>query len=317
MLHLRLHFLYSSLDSRLGLKEKERGLRGLLGEGQLAQGLRLQLPQTIADLRNQKSAELLLRFSQSSGAPKDLVDAAIDATLGDDPEALLEPTKVLCKRLSLNEQVQLATEWAKSGADIGMLLNLTQWGWLSPSVLISGDAAQAIEPRLSDSQQELLRSLTADLNVDAKQIQLLEQLQASITRDGADTAHGQALYTKHCANCHQLRGQGAVVGPQLDGAATRSIERLLEDVVTPDRNVDHAFRTTSFLMDDGRVVSGLITAESAAEIIVVEPTGKPVTLNVEEIEQRREAGRSLMPSNMGELLSADELRDLIHFVKGQ
>jgi putative heme-binding domain-containing protein len=163
----------------------------------------------------------------------------------------------------------------------------------------------------------LARSLTANLNVDAEQTELLRKLQATITGEGADLVRGEALFTKHCSNCHQLRGQGLVVGPQLDGAASRSIQRLLEDIITPDRNVDHAFRTTIFLLDDGRVVSGLITSESDTEVIVVEPTGKPITLGAAMIEQRREAGRSLMPGNMGEVLAAEELRDLIHFVKGR
>jgi putative heme-binding domain-containing protein len=94
------------------------------------------------------------------------------------------------------------------------------------------------------------------------------------------------------------------------------VERLLEDVVTPDRNVDRAFRTTSFLLDDGRVIAGLVTSENDAEIIVVPSSGKPVTVDPESIEQRREAGRSLMPSNMAEVLSADELGDLLRFLRG-
>ncbi len=305
-----------SLIRRLGIHEQEEPLRHLLHDGKLAQSLRLQVAQAIADLRQQKPAELLLQFCDRFGAPSDLVEASISAAVGDDPQAISEPTKLLCQRLSLQQQTEFATAWAKSGAGIDGLLDLTERGWLSPSVLVSGDVAQAIEPRLSQDQRALVNSLTANLNLDAKQSELLQQLQATIKREGADPARGQVLYTKHCQNCHQLRSQGAVVGPQLDGAASRSMERLLEDIVTPDRNVDHAFRTTSFLLEDGRVVSGLITSESDAEIVVVEPTGKPITLEKNAIEQRREAGRSLMPSNMGEVLSADELRDLIRFVQG-
>ena len=304
-----------ALIRRLGLTEKEQPLRELLDRGTLASSLRQQVAQAIANLRNRKPEELLVRFCESSGAPADLVDAAIDACVGNDPDAVLEPTKLLCKRLSLNDQVQFATEWSKSGADVDLLLNLIEWGWLSPSVLAGGDAAQAIAPRLSEPQQARVQTLTANLNLDEKQSQLLGQLQATITLQDADPTRGQQLFTKHCANCHQLRGQGVVVGPQLDGAATRSVERLLEDIVTPDRNVDHAFRTTSFLLDDGRVLSGLVTSESPTEIVLVESTGKPVTVEVASIEQRRDAGRSLMPGNMAEVLSAEELRDLIRFVK--
>jgi len=126
---------------------------------------------------------------------------------------------------------------------------------------------------------------------------------------------GKTLYTKHCAACHQLRGEGSVVGPQLDGAASRSVDRLLEDLLIPDRNVDRAFRTTSFLMEDGRVVVGLVVEESAEATRVVESNGKALILDPDAVEQRRDNGRSLMPGNMHEVLTREELGDLIGFIR--
>lgn len=310
-----------ALVRRLGLEAKQADLEKLLTLDTLASSMRLQIAESLANLRQRKTAELALRSCQSTRAPIDLIEATITASLAEDTDdspagPMMEPLKSICQRLSLNEQVQFATEWAKAGADLEELLHLNEQGWLSPSVLVSADVAQAIEPRLNDKLRTRIASLTANLNVDEALATRLQELQSTIQLVGANTERGKALYTQHCANCHQLRGQGAVVGPQLDGAASRSLERLLEDIVTPDRNVDHAFRTTSFLLDDGRVVSGLITAESATEITVVEPTGKPIQVPVDTIEQRREAGRSLMPSNLAEVMTADDLRDLIQFVKG-
>jgi putative heme-binding domain-containing protein len=249
-------------------------------------------------------------------APSELSDVVMSSILNDDQQALLEPIKQLCKGLSLSQQTQFAAEWARSGAEIDQLLQFAQWGWLSPAVLARGDAAQVISARLSPSQADIVRSLTEGLDLDAKEAQRLAQLQTTLTLDGARRDVGQMLYTRHCANCHQLRGVGTVVGPQLDGAAARSVERLLEDIVTPDRNVDHAFRTTTVLLDDGRSISGLVTSESESQITLADPTGKLITIDAATIEQRREAGRSLMPANLTEVLSQEELRDLIHFVKG-
>jgi len=49
----------------------------------------------------------------------------------------------------------------------------------------------------------------------------------------------------------------------------------LEDIVTPDQNIDAAFRTSSFLLDDGRVLVGLVTSETPTQITLVESSGKP------------------------------------------
>lgn len=306
-----------ALIQRLGLREKEADLEKRLNGGKLAESPRLDVARTLARLRDQKAEETVLRFCQITAAPSDLVEAAIAASVSADADELLNVTKLLLKRLSLDQQIEFATSWVKRGADVGFLLDLTERGWLSPIVLVSGDAAQALTTRITSDQESIIASLTAKLNVDEAQNELLKRLQASVTLEQADLDRGQQLYKQHCANCHQLRGQGLVVGPQLDGASTRSVKRLLEDIITPDRNVDHAFRTTSFLLDDGRVITGLITSESEQEIALVEPNGKSVRIDVSEIEQRRDAGRSLMPGNLASGLNPKDLGDLILFVKGR
>ena len=37
-------------------------------------------------------------------------------------------------------------------------------------------------------------------------------------------------------------GKGAKVGPQLDGIGTRGLDRLMEDILDPNRNVDQTLR---------------------------------------------------------------------------
>jgi len=300
----------------LGLQENSGDLETMLAQTGFSRRLRIEIARTIASLRSQHAASITLQFMQSTDAPADLVEPTIDAMLSANQDALLESTKQLCKRLTSRQQRELAIDWTKSGAATESLVDMVQWGWISPDVLLDADVAQSIAPRITQSQRSRIKALTQHIDVDSEQTELLRRLQQSIADRVGNRENGHLLYTKHCAACHQLRGEGKVVGPQLEGAATRSVERLLEDVVTPDRNIDRAFRTTSFLMEDGRVVVGLVTAETADEITVVESSGKAIKIEPETIELRREAGRSLMPSNMGEILTADEFSDLIRYVRG-
>ncbi len=71
-----------------------------------------------------------------------------------------------------------------------------------------------------------------------------------------DPTRGEVIFTKNCGICHQMAGKGAKIGPQLDGVGIRGIDRLLEDTLDPDRNVDQAFRKTTFAMTDGSVFAG-------------------------------------------------------------
>src|SRR5205823_8584904 len=128
---------------------------------------------------------------------------------------------------------------------------------------------------------------------------------------------GQAVFTKHCAACHQLEGKGAVVGPQLDGIGNRGLDRLLDDILDPNRNVDVAFRTTNLRLTDGRVVSGLARREEDSEVVLADPQGKEFTVAQGTIGEQQRTALSLMPANVGELMPPEDFFDLLRFLPGK
>ncbi len=302
---------------RLDLKDQQNRLLGYLDRGHLSPLLRIEVAATVVSLRQQAEAAVLLAHLHRSTAGQLWVDGAISAALNDRSEQLLPNIQTLAKELTANQQRDFALAWAGAGADAGLLLQLCQEGWISPAALADINVRQTLIPRLDNDQQKELQSLIANVDSSAAQKQLLRRLQQTIATGKGDRANGGQIFKKHCAACHQLRGEGTVVGPQLDGAVTRSVQRLLEDVITPDHNVDKAFRTTSFLMDDGRVIIGLVRTESENEITLLDPSGKVVHIDPAAIERRKEAGRSLMPSNFGEVISPKELADMIRFIRHQ
>jgi putative heme-binding domain-containing protein len=301
---------------RLGLDENANALEKLLSQGGLSRYWATEVARTIASIHDNPAASVTLQFLHRSDSPSEFMNAAVSAMLKEDRDGLLETTKQACQRLSFSGQRDFAIAWSKSGADIESLINMAQMGWISREVLVDPTAAEAMAPRLSDALRDRVRDLTAGIAADTNANATLSRLQTDVAALQGNHQNGHGLYVKHCAACHQLRGEGAVVGPQLDGATTRSSDRLLEDIVTPDRNVDQAFRTTSFVLDDGRVMVGLVTSENDREITVVESTGKAIRIDPQSIELRREAGRSLMPSNIAEVLSVEDFSDLIHFLRG-
>jgi len=93
------------------------------------------------------------------------------------------------------------------------------------------------------------------------------------------------------------------------------VERLLEDVVLPDRNIDQAFRTQSLLLDDGRVLVGLIASQDDEVIRLTTSDGKTQDVRVDNVEARQASQRSLMPANLSELMTERELVDLMAYLK--
>ena len=116
----------------------------------------------------------------------------------------------------------------------------------------------------------------------------------------SDADMGQKVFQKHCAACHQIANQGAKIGPQLDGIGNRGLERLLEDVLDPNRNVDQAFRTTQITLKNGQTVNGLFLREEGNIVILADAQGKDVRIEKAQIEERAVSPLSPIPDNFNE-----------------
>jgi putative heme-binding domain-containing protein len=132
-----------------------------------------------------------------------------------------------------------------------------------------------------------------------------------------DLAAGKRAYEKVCVACHRLGGQGGKVGPELDGVGLRGLERLLEDTLDPSRNVDAAFRSSTIVMQSGKVWNGLVAREEGAVLILIDEAGKEVSLPLAEIEERQTTRLSPMPANVGDKLTPEEYQHLLAFLMSQ
>ena len=117
-----------------------------------------------------------------------------------------------------------------------------------------------------------------------------------------DAKRGEEMFKTACAACHQLNGAGGNIGPQLDGIANRGIERVVEDILDPNRNVDFAFRYALVKLRNGQTMVGLKRREVGMAVVFVDLTGKETTIPKADIISQKQTGRSLMPDNLAEAL---------------
>ncbi|MBX6315350.1 MAG: HEAT repeat domain-containing protein, partial [Isosphaeraceae bacterium] len=126
-----------------------------------------------------------------------------------------------------------------------------------------------------------------------------------------DPRAGEAVFRRACASCHRLRGEGAEVGPDLTTLADKSPETLLIAILDPNRAFEARYQDYAIQTTDGRVLSGLIAAETATSVTLRRQEGKEETLLRSEIEAMAATGRSLMPEGLEKDLSTRDLADLI------
>jgi len=125
---------------------------------------------------------------------------------------------------------------------------------------------------------------------------------------------GRRVYEANCLACHQLEGKGGLVGPQLTGIGNRGPERLCEDILDPNRNVDHAFRQTLIVLKDGETRSGLFRREDGGQLIFVDAAGQEFAIGASDVAERRELDQSLMPENFGDIIPESEFPHLLAFL---
>lgn len=206
--------------------------------------------------------------------------------------------------------------WSDAGADV--LLRSIEEGKASAELLNDGVVAHELRFRAAPDKDRRIDELKRSIPSPDEAIRkLIDDRRAGFLASVADVAHGEAAFQKHCANCHQIAGRGAKVGPQLDGVGVRGLDRLLEDVLDPDRNVDQAFRKTTFLMQDGTVASGLLLRREGAVLVVADAQGREVRIAEEEVEERRDSKASPMPNDVAKGLAPQELFDLIAYLLAQ
>ncbi|HYV61586.1 MAG TPA: hypothetical protein VE958_02870, partial [Bryobacteraceae bacterium] len=225
--------------------------------------------------------------------------------------AVLAATKSL--PLKIQEKIAITLAAAKYSAET--LLTGLENGSISPRVLYRNSVNTRLKNSKPTDWEARLKKLTAKLPPpdDARNKLIADRRAAYSTAPGKPEA-GRLAFSKYCAACHKIQNEGALVGPQLDGIGQRGLERLCEDVLDPNRNVDIAFRSTLFTLKDGDIVSGLFRREVGETIVIAESTGKEIIVPKANIAERRESEISLMPENFGDLIPPSEFADLMAFL---
>ncbi len=148
----------------------------------------------------------------------------------------------------------------------------------------------------------------------AEQINSLRRLLTPETLAAADLRQGRALFQKTCAGCHKLYGQGGDLAPDLTGAGRGNIDYLLENIVDPSAVVTKEFRTTIALLDDGRVLSGLLTNRND-KVITLADQDYVQRIPTEEITELKQLATSTMPDGLLNQLNEQQIAALFAYLQ--
>jgi putative heme-binding domain-containing protein len=180
---------------------------------------------------------------------------------------------------------------------VGFLVSLGL-SWLAPVTLTLAQPDQRA-PGLAKSDPNALR-------------------QAAMNNSGS-AQRGKAVFasaTAKCAACHKVQGQGGDVGPdlsQVGGKFDRT--HLIESILDPSAEIQQGYQATTIELKSGRVLTGIVKAESAAALSLIDVHGKHIVIPQAEIESRAASKVSLMPAGIAEAMTRGEFIDLIAYLE--
>lgn len=128
----------------------------------------------------------------------------------------------------------------------------------------------------------------------------------------------QAFVDAQCMFCHRFGNAGGSVGPELTAVGTRYDRRsLLESILEPSKAINEQYQNTVVTLRDGEQLTGRLISENSEEVVVeTNPYGGGrEQVPRSQVETIQKAALSPMPVGLVDILSRDEILDLIAYLE--
>lgn len=122
-----------------------------------------------------------------------------------------------------------------------------------------------------------------------------------------------------CKNCHEHEDRSKSLGPTLWDITKKypKTADLLQHAVQPSLKIEEPFAAYTAVVDDGRIVQGLIVEQNEQQVVLKTVERQLVRLARRNIEEMLKSDKSLMPERILSDLTAQEAADLFEYIRSQ
>ena len=185
-----------------------------------------------------------------------------------------------------------------------------------PSVRI--DLVRAALAKYGPAVQQGVTELETLVNVDAgAQRKHIEELLPLVAKGNILRGHAVFYSAKAtCSACHRLGYAGGTTGPDLTHVGQTRTERdLLEAILYPSLSFVRSYEPMQIVTQDGKTINGVIRDETAREYMVATGPDQIAHVPRTEVDEMKPSTVSIMPAGLEKQLTAQELADLVAFLK--
>jgi len=130
-----------------------------------------------------------------------------------------------------------------------------------------------------------------------------------------DPSRGRRLFSeKGCGNCHLVRGEGNVLGPDLSIVGSqRSAAYIRQSILEPNQDVSPEYWVAKISVNDGTSYSGFLMNEDTYAVQILDFSRGLLSLSKDAFSTYKIEKSSTMPSYKSQI-SDDETNDLVSYL---
>jgi len=133
---------------------------------------------------------------------------------------------------------------------------------------------------------------------------------------GGNWGRGHAIFHSDkvlCGRCHQVKGKGGLIGPDLSNLIHRDYDSVLRDIRFPSAALNPDYLAYVVNLKDGRSLTGTLRGEGD-KLWLGDSEGKEIAIAKDDIGKLVPSPLSIMPEGLDKKLTAEEMRDLLTFL---
>ena len=142
---------------------------------------------------------------------------------------------------------------------------------------------------------------------------------AELIKRSGDPKRGQSVFfreTVMCSRCHQVNGVGIDFGPALSEIGTKlSAEALYESILAPNAGILMGYESWTVETKTGDEFYGLLISDTDKTLTIKTVGGILNKVDKSAILRRSKSKLSTMPDGLQQLMSEQDLIDLVEYLK--
>ncbi|CAG5069967.1 hypothetical protein DYBT9623_02707 [Dyadobacter sp. CECT 9623] len=214
-----------------------------------------------------------------------------------------------------NLQVAIATVLANTSQGIDYLLSAFKEEAASPDIANEIPVKERLDLNANAGQREQMQKfLAAGANEREERQKLIDTRIANFKPSTGLTDAGKAIFVQNCSACHQVLGQGGMVGPQLDGIGNWGHKALTQKILDPNRNITEAFRTYNITLKNDQTLTGLYRRTEGETMVFADMTGKEFAVAKNDMKEYRASKYTLMPDQFRNIIPEKDFYALMDYL---